>query len=251
MPSRRRSRRTRRISLPTLLVIVLAVAIWVYLYGPEGTSSEAGDGWFPPGPSAAASDAPVHRAPIDPATLDPDLAALVVAGPSSTSPYDRELFGAAWADVDGNGCDTRNDVLIRDLVDLVFRADSNGCIVRTGTLHDPYTGAVISFTRGPDTSEAVQIDHMVPLSYAWQHGASTWTDAQRAAFANDPANLSAVDGPANQSKSDSGPAEWMPPRGEYACTYVDRFAGVLLAYGLTIAPEDLDAIAAVDAGCPA
>ncbi|WP_092968385.1 HNH endonuclease family protein [Agromyces sp. CF514] len=240
MPRRRRS---RRLSLPAFLVIVLAVAVWVYLYGPEGTRSEAGDWWAPSAPSAT-SGAP------DVVTSNPDLAALVVAGPGSTTPYDRDLFGAAWADVDGNGCDTRNDVLIRDLVDIAFRADSNGCIVRTGTLHDPYTGAVISFVRGPDTSEAVQIDHVVPLSYAWQHGASTWTDVQRTAFANDPANLSAVDGPANQSKSDSGPAEWMPPQGGYACTYVDRFAGVLLAYGLTVSPADYAAMTTVDAGCP-
>ncbi|ANJ27494.1 hypothetical protein ATC03_13010 [Agromyces aureus] len=228
-----------------MLVIVLAVAVWVYLYGPEGMRSEAGGGWTFPGQSA-----PATSAPLDPATLDPDLAALVVAGPASTAPYDRARFGEAWADVDGNGCDTRNDVLIRDLVDIAFRADSNGCIVRTGTLHDPYTGAVISFTRGPDTSEAVQIDHVVPLSYAWQHGASTWAPERLAAFANDPANLSAVDGPANQAKSDSGPAEWMPPASGYACTYVDRFADVLLSYGLTVSPEDFDAIASVDSGCP-
>ncbi|MFF2370300.1 HNH endonuclease family protein [Agromyces sp. NPDC058110] len=241
MPRRRRS---RRLSLPALLVIVLAVAVWVYLYGPEGTRSEAGDWWFPPA-TGSASGAPAG------VPTDPDLAALVVAAASSTAPYDRDRFGDAWADVDGNGCDTRNDVLIRDLVDIAFRADSNGCIVRTGTLHDPYTGASISFVRGPETSEAVQIDHVVPLSYAWQHGASTWAPERLEDFANDPANLSAVDGPANQSKSDSGPAEWMPPAAGYACTYVDRFAGVLLAYGLTVAPEDLAAMARVDEGCPA
>lgn len=224
-------------------MIVLAVAVWVYLYGPEGTRSEAGDGWFPTAPSTSAPGAPGGG------TANPDLAALVVAGPASTAPYDRARFGEAWADVDGNGCDTRNDVLIRDLVDIAFRADSNGCIVRTGTLHDPYTGAVISFVRGPDTSEAVQIDHVVPLSYAWQHGASTWAPERLAAFANDPANLAAVDGPANQSKSDSGPAEWMPPAAGYACTYVDRFASVLLGYGLTVAPEDYAEMARVDEGC--
>lgn len=245
MPRRRRS---RRVSLPTLLVVLLAVAVWVYLYGPEGTSSQAGGGFGLP-TWAPASEGPNGREPIDPATLDPDLAALVVAGPASSAPYDRDRFGEAWLDVDGNGCDTRNDVLIRDLADVRFRADSVDCIVRTGTLTDPYTNTVISFVRGPDTSEAVQIDHVVPLSYAWKHGASEWTDAQRAAFANDPANLSAVDGPANQAKSDSGPADWMPPATGYTCTYVDRFAGVLLSYGLTVSPDDFDAIATVDAGC--
>ncbi|MGI9823371.1 HNH endonuclease family protein [Agromyces sp. Marseille-Q5079] len=237
MPRRRRS---RRISLPVMLVVVIAVAMWVYVYGPEGDGSLAAGGAATGGPAAS-----------DPALApDPDLAGLVVAPPSSASPYDRDLFGEAWLDVDGNGCDTRNDVLIRDLADVRFRADSADCIVRTGTLTDPYTNTVISFVRGPDTSEAVQIDHVVPLSYAWQHGASEWPDDVREAFANDPANLSAVDGPANQSKSDSGPAEWMPPAADYACTYVDRFADVLLSYGLTIAPEDYDAVLRVEAGCP-
>ncbi|GAA1514448.1 hypothetical protein BJ978_002204 [Agromyces terreus] len=241
MPRRRRS---RRITAPMLVIALVVVAAWVYLYGPDGMRSEAGDAWLPP----AASDG--AGGPGDGAgTVDPDLARLVVAEGGATQPYDRDRFGEAWLDVDGNGCDTRNDVLIRDLADVRFRSDSADCVVRTGTLTDPYTNTVISFVRGPDTSDAVQIDHVVPLSYAWQHGASTWTDDRRAAFANDPANLLAVDGPANQAKSDSGPAEWMPPATGYACTYVDRFAAVLLSYELTVSPGDLDAIVRVDAGC--
>ena len=241
MPRRRRS---RRVSLPVVLLLVIAVAVWIYVHGPEGDGSLADGSWI-----GGSSTNPGAGGAGAPAASDPDLAGLVVAEPSSTSPYDRDLYGEAWLDVDGNGCDTRNDVLIRDLADVRFRADSADCIVRTGTLTDPYTNTVISFVRGPDTSEAVQIDHIVPLSYAWRHGASTWTDEQRAAFANDPDNLLAVDGPANQSKSDSGPAEWMPPATGYACTYVDRFAAVLLEYGLTVAPADHDALVRVAAGC--
>ncbi|WP_394551606.1 HNH endonuclease family protein [Agromyces sp. MMS24-JH15] len=249
-PSRRRrttTARTRRLSGTSLLLIVLVIAfVWFVL--PElqerGILAQTGEG------AAGSSAAPVApgSAPGS-APSDAELAALVVADGDPAAPYDRDLFGAAWADVDGNGCDTRNDVLIRDLVDVVFRADSNGCIVRTGRLVDAYTGAVIAFVRGPDTSEAVQIDHVVPLSYAWRHGADAWTPELRAAFANDPANLQAVDGPTNQSKSDSGPGEWMPPAAAYACAYVDRFAGVLAAYDLTVAPADYDAMVRVEAGC--
>jgi hypothetical protein len=234
MPRRRRS---RRVSLPVVLLVVIAVAAWVYVYGPESGGSLA-DG----GAGAGATVAPTAAVPAD-------LAGLVVAEPASNPPYDRDLFGEAWIDVDGNGCDTRNDVLKRDLADVRFRADSADCVVRTGTLTDPYTNTVISFERGPDTSDAVQIDHVVPLSYAWRHGASAWPADLREAFANDTANLIAVDGGTNQSKQDSGPGEWMPPATAYACTYVDRFAAVVLAYGLTVSPEDYDAILRVDAEC--
>ncbi|GAA1845059.1 HNH endonuclease family protein [Agromyces salentinus] len=241
MPRRRRSRRS---TFPALVILAMAFGAWLYLYGP-GSDGSLADGGLLPG-----LDRPgTPTSPTAPAVSDPDLEALVVAEGNPSSRYDRDLFGEAWLDVDGNGCDTRNDVLKRDLADVRYRADSADCVVRTGTLTDPYTNTVISFVRGPDTSEAVQIDHVVPLSYAWRHGASEWTADVREAFANDTANLIAVDGPTNQSKQDSGPAEWMPPSADFACTYVDRFAAVLVAYGLTIAPEDLDAIRRVEAGC--
>jgi hypothetical protein len=81
------------------------------------------------------------------------------------------VFGPAWADVDRNGCDTRNDILARDLTNETFRPGTNNCVVMTGTLADKYTGTTIAFTRGQDTGSDVQIDHVVPLSDAWQMGA--------------------------------------------------------------------------------
>ena len=143
--------------------------------------------------------------------------------------YTRERFGQAWADVDGNGCDTRNDVLARDLADA--RLDPGGCLVLAGTLDDPYTGTVIAFVRGPD-SATVQIDHLVALDDAWRTGARSWPAARRLGFANDPANLIAVSGDANQDKGASDASQWLPPQAGYACVYVVRQLRIKVAYGL-------------------
>ncbi|MCS5524682.1 HNH endonuclease family protein [Curtobacterium flaccumfaciens pv. oortii] len=157
--------------------------------------------------------------------------------------YDRAAFGQAWADTDHNGCDTRNDVLRRDLTAVVTKPGTHGCVVLSGTLHDPYTGRTVVFHRGETSSLALQIDHRYPLALAWRHGASTWTAEQREQFANDQAtNLVAVDGQANEDKSDSGPGEWMPPNVGDACTYATSFVTVATKWRLSIATDDEQAL---------
>ncbi|PSL37780.1 uncharacterized protein DUF1524 [Labedella gwakjiensis] len=151
--------------------------------------------------------------------------------------YERDAFGQRWADVDRNGCDQRNDVLARDLVDIAMRAERS-CVVVAGTLHDAYTGTAIAFERGQDTSALVQIDHVVPLAWAWQHGAADWSFDERQQFANDLANLQAVDGATNSSKSSSGPGEWLPPAAEHSCLYVTRWVFVLDRYALAVGSDD-------------
>ena len=168
----------------------------------------------------------VRQAPAAGAALA-TLNTLAVKGRAPKTGYDRALFGAAWTDdvtVEGgrNGCDTRNDILRRDLTDIVLKAGSNGCAVQTGTLADPYTATSIGFVRGQDTSSAVQIDHVVALSDAWQKGAQQLSPTQRADFANDPRNLQATDGPINQQKGDGDAATWLPPNTSFRCTYVAR-----------------------------
>lgn len=171
------------------------------------------------------------------------LAKIPATAAAPTTAYDRDSFGPAWADTDRNGCDQRNDVLARDLTAVTYKPGTHDCVVLTGTLADPYTGHEISFTRGSTTSTAVQIDHMVPLSWAYQHGASTWTEQRREQLATDLNNLTAVDGPSNESKSDQGPATWLPPAASYACTYVTRFTYVVHRYELTLDTADRAAIA--------
>ena len=172
------------------------------------------------------------------------LAQLEVRGRAPTTGYTREQFGQAWADVDRNGCDTRNDVLRRDLVAPV----TEGCVVLSGTLDDPYTGVPIAFARGPSSAD-VQIDHVVALSDAWQTGAQSWTPAQRQAFANDPANLLAVDGPANQDQGAGDAATWLPPNRGYRCVYALRQVRVKAAYGLWVTAAERDALDRVLGRC--
>lgn len=148
--------------------------------------------------------------------------------------YRRAAFGVGWPD-DGQGCDLRDDILKRDLTGMTFKRTSNcGQAVASGTLNDPYTGTTIAFTRGEKTSAAVQIDHIVPLAYAWSMGAWAWTDDQRHQFYSDPNELLAVSGPANDEKSDYPPGVWLPPNRAFDCQYVARFVGVLKTYGLPI-----------------
>lgn len=184
------------------------------------------------------------------------LATLPIKGRAPKTGYDRDLFGQAWTDdVDvefgHNGCDTRNDILRRDLTVIALKSGSNGCAVQTGTLADAYTGTTISFVRGADTSSDVQIDHMVALSNAWQTGAQQLDPATRQNFANDPRNLQAVDGTANQQKSDGDAATWLPSNKAYRCTYVVRQVDVKAAYGLWVTPPEHDAIVRVLGDCGA
>lgn len=194
-------------------------------------------------------------------------------------------FGQAWTDVDGDGCDTRNEILARDLTDTDFSREDGvqdaaagrgqgaavcpDATVWSGTLHDPYTGATVHFRRGQDTSDAVQIDHVVPLNYLYAHGAWAWEERKRLLVANDPLNLLAVDGRANQDKSNCGPATcpagstetgtwttatgpgWWPPDSGYRCEYARRFVSVAAAYELGLPDADAAALRTVLADCAA
>lgn len=180
---------------------------------------------------------------------------LEVKGRAPKTGYERALFGETWTDdvtvADGrNGCDTRNDILRRDLVDIVLKPGSNGCAVLSGILHDPYTGTSVEFERGPGTSAQVQIDHMVALSDAWQKGAAQWDEMTRRNFANDPANLQTTLGWVNQQKGDSDAASWLPPDAGYRCVFVTRIVGVKAAYRLWVTRAEHDAIARVLGECP-
>ncbi|WP_322767153.1 HNH endonuclease family protein [Frankia sp. Cr1] len=169
---------------------------------------------------------------------------------ATTSPqYRRDAFGDPWQDVDGNGCDTRNDVLHRDLT-LVTVKQADPCIVLTGELKDPYTNRTIRFNR-TRAAAAVQIDHVVALANSWRTGAASWPSDKLISFANDPENLLAVDGPANQNKSDDNAAQWLPPNQGYRCQYVARQIGVKARYGLWLEPAERDAMAKVLSKCRA
>ena len=171
-------------------------------------------------------------------------------GRAAKTGYTRAQFGQAWADVDRNGCDTRNDILKRDLTGEVFKEKTHECVVVSGTLVDPYSGETINFVRGNITSMEVQIDHVVALSNAWQTGAFKLTLEQRTALANDPLNLLAVKGKLNSQKGDGDAATWLPPLKSYRCDYVARQVAVKLKYKLWFTAPEKEAIVRILKSCP-
>lgn len=172
------------------------------------------------------------------------LNSLAVKGRAPKTGYTRAQFGDGWRQNDG--CDTRNIILARDLAGE--RVDDD-CEVLSGELNDPYTGKVIHFKRGPNTSDDVQIDHVVALSDAWQKGAQQLTRLSRENLANDPLNLLAVDGPANQQKSDGDAATWLPSNKAFRCQYVSRQVGVKAKYHLWVTTAERNAIQQVLSRC--
>lgn len=146
------------------------------------------------------------------------------------SSYDRSLFGD-WADLDKDCQNTRQE-LLQELSTGPVRLASNNCTVDGGKWFDPYTGKTLTNARD------IEIDHLVPLKWAWDHGADQWSTSKRVEFANDPANLIAVYGPENQDKSAKGPLEWLPTEQQFQCQYVTRFLRVLKTHGLELTNEE-------------
>lgn len=187
-----------------------------------------------------------------------DVLAGVATAPARTRGFDyrRSAFGRSWDDDSSapggrNGCDTRNDILERDLADKTY-VDTARCprAIASGTLRDPYTNATVSFVRGNQIGASVQIDHIVPLAFAWDMGAKHWTDRMRLRFANDPANLLAVAGKANQDKGDQEPAAWMPPNTAFWCQYAVAFIAVVRGYRLAVDEASARRLREAAARCP-
>lgn len=178
-----------------------------------------------------------------------------VKGRAPRTGYDRGKFGPAWTDdvdVQGghNGCDTRNDILRRDLESLTVKPDTMGCVAQSGWLDDPFSGERLWFKR-PGASKHIHIDHIVALSDAWQKGAQQLSVEQRKNFANDPLNLWAVDGSLNMSKGDSDAATWLPPNTSIRCDYVSYQVAVKDRYNLWMTTAEKQKIAdIVTTSCP-
>ncbi len=206
--------------------------------------------------SAAEPSGPAAEAPIVAAGSDVLAGIVIVPARIRGNDYRRAAFGEAWDDDNdapggGNQCDTRNDILNRDLLDKTY-VSTKRCVqaVATGTLRDPYTNSTVGFVRGNQVGASVQIDHLVPLAFAWDMGARDWTDQMRKRFANDPANLLAVGGKANQDKGDLPPGEWMPPNTAFWCQYAVQFTEVLRGYRLPIDEASARELRSAAAGCP-
>jgi hypothetical protein len=198
--------------------------------------------WFTPSMSTASEAQPGLATAV--------LETLPVKGRAPKTGYTRDQFGQAWADVDRNGCDTRNDILKRDLTSITYKARTRNCVVLSGTLLDRYSGESINFLRGNITSMEVQIDHVVALSNAWQTGAFKLTAEQRKALANDPMNLFAVKGRLNSQKGDGDAATWLPPLKSFRCAYVAQQIAVKAKYSLWVVAPEKAAMLSILAKCP-
>ena len=253
--------RTPFILAALLNVVVAALVLCGIVFSSPAERAEAGPSAAPSNESPAAdgedpdaalsgTPTPAPQAADSLATLD----SLAVKGRAPMTGYEREQFGQAWSDdvtveFGHNGCDTRNDILRRDLDNLVLKEGTHDCVALSGTLHDPYSDEDIDFQRGADTSSAVQIDHVVPLADAWQKGAQQWSPEQRRDFANDPRNLLAVDGPLNQQKGAGDAATWLPPHKAYRCVYAQRIVDVKAAYGVWVTEAEKDALSRLLHAC--
>jgi hypothetical protein len=175
------------------------------------------------------------------------LGELAIKGRAPKTGYKRAQFGEGWQQV--GPCDVRNHILNRDLNDVKTVSETE-CTVLSGTLADPYTGKTIFFVRGSQTSDDVQIDHVVALSDAWQKGAQQLSAQRRIEFSNDPLNLLAVDGPANQQKGDGDAATWLPSNKSYRCRYVARQIAVKSKYTLWVTRAEHDAMRRILDTCP-
>lgn len=217
-----------------VLVASILVLLGILYYGSEvvPTQSEA-----PVSSQKTSSNAPL---------ADSVLSQLPIKGRAPKTAYSREEFGGGWQS--SAGCDTRNIILYRDLKDI--RLADGSCDVESGTLADPYTGKHVIFTRESTTSDAVQIDHVVALSDAWQKGAQQLSYERRVELANDPLELLAVYGPANQQKSDGDAATWLPPYKPFRCQYVARQIAVKQKYELWVTQAEYDAMKNILATCP-
>ena len=229
--------RKRRVFV--LLVSLVMLGVWVVAsqtaYMPSGASETADT------PDATVDTSEPESRSLAMAVLE----TLEVKGRAAKTGYTRTQFGNGWLNT--GGCDTRNRILARDMSDAKI---SDDCKVLSGTLRDPYTGTSILFNRGATTSALVQIDHVVALSNAWQTGAQQLTAEQRVALANDPLELLAVDGEANQKKGDGDAATWLPANKAFRCQYIARQIAVKQKYNLWVTPPEKQAMQGVLSKCP-
>ena len=166
------------------------------------------------------------------------LKTLEVKGRAPKSGYSRVQF-PHWSDLDRNGCDSRNEILKRDLTQIVFKVGTKDCKVLSGVLQDPFSNKLLTFTTA---KSVVDIDHLVALSNAWQTGAAYFDKGIRTQIANDPINLLAVDAKLNRQKGDGDAATWLPPNKAFRCEYVSRQVEVKAKYSLWVTPPERDAI---------
>ncbi|MBR3256996.1 HNH endonuclease [Candidatus Saccharibacteria bacterium] len=176
------------------------------------------------------------------------LESLKVKGRASKSGYARTEFYNSWPSIDG--CSLRQRIIKRELGSSAVISSEDNCTVISGEFTEPYTGAHMIFYERADLTKGIQIDHVVALSDAWQKGAQKLTKVRRYELATDPLNLLAVNGSANQSKSDGDAATWLPPNKSFRCAYIARQISVKFKYSLWVTSAEKSAMETVLKSCP-
>jgi hypothetical protein len=203
-----------------------------------------------PAPQAAPDTLAVVQPESDSGTWAAAAAALpITASSADVPPYERESFGEPGTDIEGNGCTQRDDVLARDLEEVVL----SGCAVVSGILHDPYSGGTLEYpadaTRTDEAERGIRIDHIVGLRAAHQGGAWNWTPERRLEFANSLENMLAVDGSAIETKRGQGPGKWLPTDADFVCEYAIRYTWIATAWQLAVPSADRDALVTTLTDC--
>lgn len=226
-----------------LLTAVLAAAVVVMFLV---INPESYDEIFELVENSGASDGVVENSGAsDGARLASEvLSELEVKGRAPKTGYKREEFYNGWPTVEG--CSLRQRILKREFGDT---AVLEGCTVVAGEFDEPYTGERMVFKDKKEVSK-IQIDHVVALSDAWQKGAQYLSQEVRYEIATDPLNLLAVDGPANEQKSDGDAATWLPSNKKFRCQYVARQVSVKYKYGLWVTEAEKEAILNILKNCP-
>jgi hypothetical protein len=179
--------------------------------------------------------AETYSAPLTTAIADLPVAREVRTG------YSRDLF-PHWVDADGDGCSTRNEVLISEADDPV--SVGSGCSLSGGRWYSYYDA--VSWTNPSD----LDIDHLVPLAEAWDSGARSWSTATRQAYANDlgdPRSLVGVTDNVNQAKGDQDPREWLPTHQQ--CRYLREWVAVKHRWRLRVDSGEKSALSSIASGC--
>lgn len=149
---------------------------------------------------------------------------------STDTKYSRKEFGSGWADLDKDCQNSRMEALIQHSVSPVQFKSSKQCKVKSGKWISLFSGKEIY------NASEIDIDHVVPLSWAWKHGANTWSKSMRIKFANDPANLLSVEASLNRQKGDKGIDNWLPPKNK--CQYILRFLRIQKSYELKLSTNE-------------
>ncbi len=150
--------------------------------------------------------------------------------------YSRDSLPTDWKDLDGNGCNTREDILKKYTSEYTGRFD--GCKIKSGKFYDYYNGKFLRYDKSVDTGGGIQIDHIVAIGNAWISGGYKWGKDEWISYINDEEVLIPTSSKTNREKSDKDITEWKPANNSYLCTYAEKQVEIKDKYKLTVTEKE-------------